>query len=180
MLYLLMFGAIPVLMSFSYASIVPMTLLASVIAAHNHNHGNIPHTYPIILFFSGIAFNINMHGTAGLEDALLGAATVLAPVLILSVVINIAIGGYKLIIGGGDVKLTACVGAWLGYSYVYSDMFVQDIIIAACMVLVMWIPFYIAHRRTNHPLNGIASVSITIFILITSVLGIYHSGVLIH
>lgn len=80
------------------------------------------------------------------------------PVLILSVVINIAIGGYKLIIGGGDVKLTACVGAWLGYSYVYSDMFVQDIIIAACMVLVMWIPFDIAHRRINHPLNGIASV----------------------
>src|SRR5262245_3562129 len=81
----------------------------------------------IPLLFGGIAYHAFSPSGSGLWNSLLGAAFGLG-VLLLPYILGL--------MGGGDVKLLAGVGAWLGLRLTVS-VFVASALVAGCYAIIL-------------------------------------------
>jgi Flp pilus assembly protein protease CpaA len=98
----------------THAPLVIAGVFAALAAVFDLRRFRVPNSLTLPLLLSGIAFHVIVAGLAGLQSSLLGALFGFAILFVFY---------FVGVMGGGDVKLMAAVGAWLGMPmtvYVFS------------------------------------------------------------
>jgi prepilin peptidase CpaA len=110
----------------SLLMLVPMLALLAWAAVQDAATRRIPNWLSFSLILSGLLHGWTSNGSAGLSQSLLGMLSAFGLMLVL----------YALrAVGGGDVKLLAGVGAWLG-AWAAIQVFAMEAVIGMIIVLI--------------------------------------------
>ena len=176
-IYIIVFTVTPLLMHYDPRAIAVMLLMASVIAVQDNHGGEVPILYIVALLISGVAYNALNHNT---ESALLGMVVFFCAGYVIALITNL-LAGFKMVIGGGDLKLFGALGAWIGYDNIFLEGFTVSIELAFIGIGMLWILYFIMDITSKHLSDGekelsttpLLSVTVTLFILFLSI-GTYY------
>ncbi len=153
-------------LSVSFAGFALLTSALIVISFIDLKHKIIPDSILILLFIVGVIYNI-INPELTILNSALGFFAVSVPLFILALITN---GG----MGGGDIKLMAVVGIFLGWKLVLISLFIASLL--GSIVGISLMLFKQIKRKEHIPFGPFLAAGIFIAILYGNMIWDWYLG----